>query len=692
MKSKKLNTKKSKAQAMVEFALALPVLLLLLYGILEAGRLIFMYSAIVNASRQAVRYGATTGTGNGTGNPSEPRFQDCDGIRKIAQDLAYITTFYDTDITIYRDTGPGTAKTPYCAAGMQTDPSFTKPGDNNNRITVEIKKQFVPILPKLVPFVTRDIIATSSRTILISIDIVVTPAIVKAPTVTTITTDNPDASTEGNAVNVTVTVTGGATPPTGQVNITGADVNCAITLVGGAGSCNVTFSTAGSRLLTASYVGDLTHNASIDTEPHKVLSATVLTITADNPDPSLINQAVTVSISLTSGSVAFTGTQQVAITGANTNCTITINNGTGLGSCNVNFTSSGIKTLVATYSGDTDHASSTASAKHYSLTNNNDTITEITSHTPDPSVINSSVTVSVQVISIVVPTGTVTIGGANTNCTVTLANGAGSCNVIFTTPGAKTISATYNPDASHTGSSTSAGHTVALPATVTTITADTPDPSEVGGAVTVTVTVAGVSTIPTGTVTITGADTNCTITLLSGTGSCSVVFTSGGSKILSAQYSGDSLNAASKGDAPHIVNYPIGPTPVPSCNAVTHGALTRSGNTMSMTITNPYSFPLTTGAGTVTWNDDKGHQTGSDKSLILQSIVIGTTTVWSGASSNVSTIPFNTPVVIPATITPPNTTITITLTFHQSYDTPDGTEKIYINLTTPGCESTPIQS
>ena len=62
---------------MVEFAIALPVLLLLLYGILEAGRLLFVYSTVVTASRQAARYGATTGE-NGSG---VPRYQDCDGIR-----------------------------------------------------------------------------------------------------------------------------------------------------------------------------------------------------------------------------------------------------------------------------------------------------------------------------------------------------------------------------------------------------------------------------------------------------------------------------------------------------------------------------------------------------------------------------------------------------------------------------------
>ena len=82
MKPKTLNPTKNKAQAMVEFAIALPVLLMLLYGLLEVGRLLFTYSSVVNATRQAARYGSTTGVGlDGT----TPRYQDCAGIKAAAQ-------------------------------------------------------------------------------------------------------------------------------------------------------------------------------------------------------------------------------------------------------------------------------------------------------------------------------------------------------------------------------------------------------------------------------------------------------------------------------------------------------------------------------------------------------------------------------------------------------------------------------
>jgi hypothetical protein len=53
--------KHSRAQGMVEFALALPVFLLLMFGIIEFARLLVTYSAVYTASREAVRYAVATG-------------------------------------------------------------------------------------------------------------------------------------------------------------------------------------------------------------------------------------------------------------------------------------------------------------------------------------------------------------------------------------------------------------------------------------------------------------------------------------------------------------------------------------------------------------------------------------------------------------------------------------------------------
>lgn len=175
MKLKKLTPPKRKAQAMVEFAIALPILLMLLYGILEAGRLLFLYSTVVTATRQAVRYGSTTGVGpNGY-----PRYQECGAIREAANRVDFLNAFDHTgaDLEIRYDSGPGTLQTPYCT-GMTPDTSFGP--NNSSRIEVKINADFFPIIPRLVPFIERSVAngnpieGISARTILVSIAIVVT--------------------------------------------------------------------------------------------------------------------------------------------------------------------------------------------------------------------------------------------------------------------------------------------------------------------------------------------------------------------------------------------------------------------------------------------------------------------------------------------------------------------------------------
>jgi uncharacterized repeat protein (TIGR01451 family) len=188
----KLNTfapKKTRAQAMVEFAIVLPLLLLLLYGILEAGRLLFMYSTIVTATRQASRYGSATGQGGdytsigGPDNRAYPRYQDCYGIRLAADRVDFLNSFdLINDLTIAYDNGEGTPVTDFDGAcDGDADPDVKPSTNNDTRIVVTVDGNFFPIVPRLVPFIERSnangnpISATSARTIIIAISIEVTP-------------------------------------------------------------------------------------------------------------------------------------------------------------------------------------------------------------------------------------------------------------------------------------------------------------------------------------------------------------------------------------------------------------------------------------------------------------------------------------------------------------------------------------
>ena len=90
-----------KGQAMAEFALVLPILLLVIIGLLEAGRALFIYNSVTNASRDAVRYASAFGV-NGDG---ELFYQDCEGIRNAARKTGIMLNLADDDITIEYDEG-----------------------------------------------------------------------------------------------------------------------------------------------------------------------------------------------------------------------------------------------------------------------------------------------------------------------------------------------------------------------------------------------------------------------------------------------------------------------------------------------------------------------------------------------------------------------------------------------------------
>ncbi|HSK64406.1 MAG TPA: Ig-like domain repeat protein, partial [Pyrinomonadaceae bacterium] len=127
----------------------------------------------------------------------------------------------------------------------------------------------------------------------------------KADTTTTITADNPDPSVVGQPVTVQWTVA--VTPPgalgaplTGNVTVSDGTDSCIADV--SAGQCDITFTSAGAKSITATYAGDSNYNGSASTPAtaHTVNKAdTTTTITADNPDPSTPGQSVTVEWTVT---------------------------------------------------------------------------------------------------------------------------------------------------------------------------------------------------------------------------------------------------------------------------------------------------------------------------------------------------------------------------------------------------------
>jgi hypothetical protein len=254
---------------------------------------------------------------------------------------------------------------------------------------------------------------------------------------------------------------------------------------------------------------------------------------------------------------AGTPTGNVLVSDGVNSCTGTV----AAGSCVVALLTPGVRTLTATYQGDTNFSASPASTGAGHQVNKADTTTTIMSDSPDPSVFGQSLTVAFNVVAnppaIGTPTGNVVVtvsGGAET-CTGTVA--AGSCSIVLTGLGPRTLIATYQGDTNYNGgASGGAAHQVNKADSFTSIVLDTPDSSSVGQNVTVSfnvIALAPSSGTPSGNVTITvagGAET-CTGTVAAG--SCVLALTSAGSRTLTATYEGNTGFNGSSDTETHTV-------------------------------------------------------------------------------------------------------------------------------------------
>lgn len=164
-----------KAQAMVEFALALPIFLLVIYGLLETGRLIFLYSSVITSSREAVRYASGAGIISSTSTTYQ--YQDCAGIRAAAKNTGFLLNLQDSQIRIYYDKPLGSPVVPlteYCTPGNATDTSVQLKSGVGYRLLVSVSAPYSLAVP-LVPFTPQTISSgLTARTYMGVIDLIPT--------------------------------------------------------------------------------------------------------------------------------------------------------------------------------------------------------------------------------------------------------------------------------------------------------------------------------------------------------------------------------------------------------------------------------------------------------------------------------------------------------------------------------------
>lgn len=197
-----------RAQAMIEFALVTPILFLLLFGMFEVGRMIFVYSAVTNASREAVRYGSAVGLDD----YGEIKYKHCAGIREMARRSAYFMNLSDANIQIQYDTGPdpntGVVPTPFHTCTGDVDPGYF--ATSGTRILVTVTGQYRPYT-KLVPWGSRTFVSNSARTILGFVDLAAATSV--APTSAPPTAGPSPTPTDTPTETPTETPTATATEP-----------------------------------------------------------------------------------------------------------------------------------------------------------------------------------------------------------------------------------------------------------------------------------------------------------------------------------------------------------------------------------------------------------------------------------------------------------------------------------------------
>lgn len=161
-KKKRISSTGEQGATLVEFALVIPILLLILFGIAEVGRFLAVKEAVNTASREAARYGSVTGL-SPTAVPPVPRYADCDGIREAARELAIIVDIVDADIAVNYDDGTTGNIIETCPIGMQANPNNIGFGD---RIEVTVTTSFTSGIPFIGPFLgTINVTSTDRRSI-----------------------------------------------------------------------------------------------------------------------------------------------------------------------------------------------------------------------------------------------------------------------------------------------------------------------------------------------------------------------------------------------------------------------------------------------------------------------------------------------------------------------------------------------
>ena len=346
----------------------------------------------------------------------------------------------------------------------------------------------------------------------------------------------------------------------------------------GVATCAQTYTAPGSHPLTAVYLGDTNYTGSTSTVVTQTVNkATTSTTLASSANPSILGQAVTFTGTVApvapgagtpTGNIEFLqGGTAIAACGGSAGVAV---NGSGQATCAVTYNATGTYAITATYLGDANFATSTATAVSQVVTLIATTTTVASS--VNPSVVGQPVTFTGTVAVVAPGTGTPTgnieflqggtaIAACGGSAGVAV-NGSGqaTCAVTYNATGTYAITATYLGSAAYATSTSTATSQVVNKAATTTAVASSVNPSVVGQPVTFTGTVAVVAPgtgTPTGNIeflqggTAIAACGGSAGVAVNGSGqaTCAVTYNATGTYAITATYLGSAAYATSTSTA-----------------------------------------------------------------------------------------------------------------------------------------------
>ncbi len=405
----------------------------------------------------------------------------------------------------------------------------------------------------------------------------------------------------GASISFTITATSNGGTPGGSVQVFDGPTPLGSATLSPAGVATLTTSALGlgNHSITASYPGDSNDSPATSPALSEVVQPTTIAVSlGSSANPSKFNTPVTLSLAVTGSGSQPTGS--VTLTDNGAALTTVPLDARGLAVFSTSSLTIGTHTIIAVYSGDTNHTAATSAA----LTQRVVQVTSLTltSDSPEtvaglPTTFSAALTgASGQSITgpIVLHEGSATLATLIPN-----ASGTATFSTATLTPGVHTITGVYAGDALN-ASVTSAPllQAVDIAITSTGLTSNG-NPTLTGAPLTLNAAVRGNGALPTGSVTFSDAGNPLgTVALSNGSASLTLGTLSPGIHQLSAAYAGDTDDRASVSPA---LTQQIAARTIASVTASANPSLLTDSVTLTITVANGATTPPT---GTVSLTDN----------------------------------------------------------------------------------------